>query len=102
MGVNAVDQTLLEVVVQALVQVMSLLALLPVWAQWLVLGLVLALALIPHIAPHTPWTWDDHFIAQQPLLLRVLALVWNVVSANYGRAANRGTTDASDDDQPRG
>lgn len=102
MGGGAVEQSLLEIVVQALGQLIGLLELLPVWAQSLVLALVFALVLIPHIAPYTPWTWDDKFIAQQPLLLRLLALVWNAVSANYGRAANRGADDHDREPASRG
>lgn len=57
-----------------------------------ILGLLVA---IPHIAPYTPWTWDDKTISYKSWLVALLAKCWNILSGNYRRASNTPASDST-------
>lgn len=47
------------------------------------------LATLPHIAPYTPWTWDDWTIKYQGKVRQLLGHLWNAITGNYGKANNK-------------
>jgi len=72
---------------------MTVLPFLPVTAQQAVTGGALILAVIPHIAPWTPWTWDDRTIRYKNGAVQLLARGWNLLAGNYRRASNAEPSD---------
>lgn len=62
---------------------------LPAPVQVLVVVVSLAATLIPHIAPFTPWTWDDRTIRYKGPLTRLFLKLWNVAAGNWGHATNK-------------
>lgn len=50
---------------------------------------VAVLLIVPHIAPYTPWTWDDWTISKKNAAVQVLARLWNALAGNFGKANNK-------------
>lgn len=61
--------------------------------QQIASGTLLVMAIIPHIAPWTPWTWDDRTIRYKSGVVQLLAKSWNLLSGNYRRAKNQNPSD---------
>lgn len=59
----------------------------PVQVGSMVLAMILTL--VPHIAPFTPWTWDDKTIQYKAPLTRFFLKLWNVAAGNWGRSSNK-------------
>ncbi len=79
------DLALFDSITSTLIMVMPCL---PVSAQQGVVGVLFILAVIPHIAAWSPWTLDDKTIACKSRSVALLARGWNILTGNYGRAAN--------------
>lgn len=64
-------------------------AALPAPVQVVVVVLAMLVTLIPHLAPLTPWTWDDRTIQYKAPLTRFFLKLWNIAAGNWGRATNQ-------------
>lgn len=64
-------------------------AALPGPAQVGVVVVAMVMTLVPHVAPLTPWTWDDRTIQYKAPFTKFFLKLWNIAAGNWGRASNQ-------------